>query len=140
MKTTFIHFITFGLLCIAPAIKAQNVNISASAPPQPESPKYQSADLYSRDAHFPGIQKYLLDSLQYPELARKYGKEGYVSVKATIRPDGSVSAIKVIEGLGLGCDEVVVSLLSKMPKWTPAMQSGRPVSQKVFIRVYFRLQ
>jgi protein TonB len=139
MKTRFFLFITFTLLCLAQFANAQNTNLSAYA--SPETPNSRAAaKAVNRNASFPGLSKFLSGVLQYPELARKNCIEGPVVVEATIGVDGSVLAVNLIEGIGFGCDETVLALVSKMPKWEPAVANGKPVEQKVLIPVRFRLQ
>ena len=139
MKTRFFHFIAFTLLCLAQQTNAQNTDLSAHASPESLSSR-AAAKALTRNASFPGLSKFLNDSLQYPELARKNCIEGSVSVEVTIGVDGSVSAARVIESLGFGCDEAVLALMSKMPKWEPALRNGSAIEQKVLVPVRFRLQ
>jgi protein TonB len=43
----------------------------------------------------------------------------------------------VIEkGIGAGCDEEALRLVSAMPQWTPGMQDGKPV--KVSMKLPFQ--
>lgn len=139
MKTKFFLPGIIFLLCFTWKVSAQNDQSAVSASIQ-NNRNMQVADKNTRDASFPGLSRYLSDSLRYPEIARENCVEGYVVAEATIKADGSVSAPKIVERLGFGCDEAVLSLLSAMPGWEPAMKNGQAEEQKVRLRVQFRMQ
>lgn len=139
MKTKFFYLAIIVLLCNTGGVSAQSHQAAASASIQSDR-SGPSAEKTTRDAGFSGLNKYLSDSLRYPDVARNNCVEGYVIAEATIKTDGSVSAPKIVKGLGFGCDEAVLSLLSAMPEWTPALKNGQPVEQKVRLRVRFRMQ
>jgi len=86
---------------------------------------------------FPGgdkaLREFILNNLNYPEIARKTGITGTVYVQFVVEKDGSISDVKVVRGIGGGCDEEAVRVVKSMPKWKPGKQRGQPV------RVYFTL-
>ena len=86
---------------------------------------------------FPGGEaemfKVLGESLKYPPMARDAGIQGIVYVEFIVMEDGAVSDVKVLRGIGGGCDEAAVDVVKKMPKWNPGKQRGQAV------RVRFRL-
>ena len=135
MKKTFLHPILFALFLLAQPLFAQN------QPLLTDVASGTSAGLENtRQANFPDLGKYLSDKLQYPELAQKNGVEGMVTVEAMIGEAGEVLSVHMAQGIGFGCDEAVMELVSNMPQWTPAIKNGQRVVQKVFIRAHFRLK
>ena len=80
---------------------------------------------------FPGGDKarmdFLVKNLVYPKHAREVGIEGTVFITFVIEEDGSVSNIKILRGIGGGCDEEAVRVTKLMPKWIPAKQRGKNV-------------
>jgi TonB family protein len=94
----------------------------------------------AQKASFPSLGKYLKTKLSYPELAQKNCVEGTVIVEALIDEEGAVQSVGIVKGIGFGCDQALMELVSNMPRWTPAKENGRFVSQKVFIRTQFRLK
>jgi protein TonB len=94
-------------------------------------------------AEFPGGQaaltKYFVQNLTYPGKARRLGIEGRVFVTAVIEKDGSVSNAMVLKGIGGGCDEESVRLISSLPRWIPARQRGHAVRTKVTFPIIFKL-
>ena len=70
------------------------------------------------------LKKYISENLHYPEMARINGIQGTVYVQFVVEPDGSISRVTVLRGIGGGCDEEAVRLISTMPKWIPGRQKG----------------
>jgi periplasmic protein TonB len=74
----------------------------------------------------------------YPELAKRAGIEGTVTVIAYVDKTGRVTKAEVARGIGGGCDEAAVEAVKKN-KFKPGMQRGKPVNVKVAIPIKFRL-
>jgi len=81
--------------------------------------------------------KYLKNSLRYPQQALENNVKGRVTVSFTVHTDGAVNEFNVLKGLGFGCDEEVVRLVKDGPKWSPTTQDGEPVESEVRVRVKF---
>ena len=47
------------------------------------------------------------------------GIEGKVFVQFVVGKDGSLTDVKAIKGIGAGCDEEAVRVISKAKKWSP---------------------
>jgi TonB family protein len=92
---------------------------------------------------FPGgIEKFINYNNQrliYPDKAITHNIEGTVEIGFTIERDGSLTDIKIIKGIGYGCDEQIVAILKKSPKWSPGIFCGRPYSIQETISVKFSL-
>ncbi|KXX67927.1 energy transducer TonB [Flammeovirga sp. SJP92] len=84
--------------------------------------------------------RWLGKKLKYPSHAKRLGVEGKVFVEFVIEKDGSLSNLKVVRGIGAGCDEEAIRILKMCPKWSPGEQRGRPVRQKMVLPISFRLQ
>jgi protein TonB len=83
---------------------------------------------------------YLADKLTYPVIARENGIEGRVIVQFIVEKDGSIADVKVIRGIGGGCDEVAKEVIAGMPKWNPGKFRGRPVRVQYTLPVSFTLE
>lgn len=83
--------------------------------------------------------KYLKNSLRYPQEALENKIKGRVTVLFTVRTDGSLEEFNVVKGLGHGCDEEVIRLVKEGPKWSPTTQDDVPVESEVKVRVKFIL-
>ena len=93
---------------------------------------------------FPGgmgaLMKYLAENIKYPPLAKESGIQGRVFINFVVEPDGSISNVKVLRGIGGGCDEEAVRVVQNMPKWSPGKQRGKPVRVSYNLPVKFTLQ
>lgn len=100
-------------------------------------------DVVEEQAAFPGgmdaLKKYLGDNLKYPPMAKESGVQGKVYVQFVVFKDGNVGDIKVLRGIGSGCDEEAVRVVKGMPKWTPGKQRGRSVSSRFTLPINFKL-
>lgn len=89
---------------------------------------------------YPGGQKEMMKfinaNLKYPVIASEMGVQGTVIVQFVVGRDGRIGSIKVVRGIGSGCDEEAIRVLQKMPAWNPGRQGGKPVL--VFFTLPFR--
>ena len=85
------------------------------------------------------MMKYVADNIKYPQEAKDKEIAGRVFVGFVIEKDGSVSNVKVVRGIGGGCDEEAARVIKSMPKWIPGMQKGKPVRVNYMIPIYFKL-
>ncbi len=93
--------------------------------------------------NFPGGESkliaYLQSNSEYPRIAKENGVYGNVEVYFVVEKDGSVSNIKTIKGIGAGCEEEVISVINKMPKWAPGKINGQHVRTAQLLGVRFTL-
>jgi TonB family protein len=83
--------------------------------------------------------KFIGDNINYPKEAVKNGITGTVYVTFIIEKDGSISNVKVLRGIGGGCDEEAVRVISIMPNWKPGLQGGQPVRVQFNMPIKFDL-
>lgn len=86
-----------------------------------------------------GFNKYLSKAIHYPAIARENNVQGRVIVQFVVERDGSLTDIKVVRGIGSGCDEEAMRALKASPKWKPGIQNGRPVRVQYSVPVAFAL-
>lgn len=83
--------------------------------------------------------KFISSNIIYPEAAKKANIKGVVYVSFIVEKDGSISNIKILRGIGGGCDEETIRVVKLMPKWTPGKKGEKPVRVKVALPVKFEL-
>lgn len=83
--------------------------------------------------------KFFVENIKYPENAMKKGIQGTVYVTFIIRSDGSVTDVKILRGIGGGCDEEALRIVKMMPKWNPGESEGKPVDVAFNLPVKFKL-
>lgn len=93
---------------------------------------------------FPGgdaaRMKFLQENIKYPQLARESGIQGTVYVTFVVETNGKVTDVKVLRGIGGGCDEEAVRVIQSMPRWVPGKQRGKPVRVQFNMPIRFTLQ
>lgn len=93
---------------------------------------------------FPGGEEariqFLRDNIKYPQMARESGIQGTVYVTFVVEPDGRVTNVRVLRGIGGGCDEEAVRVVKAMPRWIPGKQRGKPVRVQFNMPIKFTLQ
>jgi TonB family protein len=83
--------------------------------------------------------EYIQQSLKYPEQARKLGIEGKVFVEFVVGPDGKLTDVKAVKGIGGGCDEEAVRVISNSAKWQPGLQRGEAVNVRMILPITYKL-
>ena len=125
----------------------QNTQIDDYVPPVEEDQEVKEAEIFTvveSMPAFPGgmgaLMTYLAKNIKYPALAKESGIQGKVFINFVVEPDGSISHVKVLRGIGGGCDEEAVRVVKSMPKWKPGLQRGKPVRVSFNLPVKFTLQ
>ena len=85
------------------------------------------------------MMKYVAENIKYPQAAKDKNISGRVFVGFIVEKDGSVSPVKVLRGIGGGCDEEAVRVISSMPKWKPGIKDGKPVRVSYMMPLTFKL-
>lgn len=83
--------------------------------------------------------EFVAKNLKYPSKARRMGIEGRVFVEFVVEKDGSLTDIKVAKGIGGGCDEEAIKVISEAPNWEPGKQRGRAVRVRMIMPIMFKL-
>lgn len=107
---------------------AEEPQIFFSAEQQPEFPGGLSA-----------MYKYLYEKIKYPESAKQVGIQGPVHISFIVWNDGSIRDVRVLRGIGGGCDEEALRVIKGMPKWMPGMQRTKAVNVQMSIPILFNL-
>jgi len=79
----------------------------------------------------------IMKKMVYPPIAKSAGMEGRVIVMAFINERGGVDDVKIIKGLGGGCNEEVEKVL-KVSKFKPGINEGKPVKVKLTMSFVFK--
>jgi protein TonB len=84
--------------------------------------------------------RYLQENIKYPEEAKELGIQGRVFVTFVVEVDGSITDVRVLRGIGGGCDQEAIRVVKGMPKWVPGKQRGVPVRVQFNLPIKFTLQ
>jgi protein TonB len=93
---------------------------------------------------FPGgieaLFSYLGENIKYPDMAKDAHIEGKVYITFVVDKDGSIAGVKVLRGIGGGCDEEAIRVVKSMPKWYPGQQRGKSVRVQYNLPINFILK
>lgn len=88
-------------------------------------------------ASFPGgmdgLQKFIVENLEYPQIAVDTGIKGIVVVNFVVDKNGNVRNPKITKSVHPLLDEAAINVVNKMPSFEPGEQGGEKVP------VYFNL-
>ena len=109
-----------------------------------EVDEQQIFTIVEEQPEFPGgmaeCYKWIGKNLNYPTISAENGVQGRVTVNFVVNADGSIVDVKVLRGVDPYLDKEAIRVVSKMPKWKPGKQRGKPVRQQYTLPVMFRLQ
>jgi len=132
--------ISFALAADADTIKAVTPTFSIASAQSGSGPVFTSVE---QVPEFPGgieaFGKFLATNMKYPKAARDNNVQGRVIITFVVEKDGSLSNMKVVRGIGSGCDEEAVRVLSISPAWKPGIQNGKKVKVQYSVPISFSL-
>ena len=101
-----------------------------------------SVQLIDAIPSFPGgeeaMLQFITDNLTYPEDAKEAGISGRVVLEFIIEEDGSISEIKIIQGVHTSLDEEAIRIVKMMPKWEPGKKGSEPVRVSYKLPIDFK--
>jgi len=139
--------------------EVQNIEIKADVDQSTEIPVYIPVERPNREEEeiveqeiflvvedqpdFPGGDaariRYFNEHINYPVQARELNIQGTVYIGFVVEPDGSISNISLLRGIGGGCDEEAMRVVAAMPRWKPGKQRNQAVRVKFTLPVRFTL-
>lgn len=97
---------------------------------------------FLRTPSYPGgtkaLQAFIQRNLRYPTVALLHRIEGDVHVAFEVDEEGTVLRPRIIRGIGGGCDEEALRLVS-MLRYKPVRNRGVKVTSRMDIVIHFRL-
>jgi protein TonB len=115
------------------------IEIELPVEPKPDSLFVWAEKMPEPLGGYSGFYKLLTKNMKYPSLAKRRGTEGKVMVEFVVDKTGEPTNMKVLNGIGNGCDEEAMRVL-KLAKWEPGKQRGKFVLVKMILSVYFKLE
>jgi protein TonB len=85
------------------------------------------------------INEYLASHIAYPEMAKASNVQGKVVIEFVVNENGSISNLRLVKGIGSGCDEEAMNVIRNMPQWIPGKQNGTPVKIYLMLPITFKL-
>ncbi len=122
-----------------------DLNAPAAALPPPPPPPEEEEDepeifvIVEQMPELIGGMGSIQSKVKYPEIARKAGVEGRVFLQFVVDEQGNVRDVVVSRGIGAGCDEEAVRVVSEA-KFTPGKQRGKAVPVRMSLPITFKLK
>jgi TonB family protein len=92
---------------------------------------------------FPGglsaFTNFLTRNIRYPDAARVNHIQGRVIVSFVVDNAGNLTDIKIVRGIGSGCDEEAARVMRLSPPWKPGRYEGKPVRVAYSVPIAFNL-
>ncbi len=82
---------------------------------------------------------FLRKNVVYPRAAREVGIQGTVHLTFVIEKNGEITDVKILRGIGGGCDEEAIRIIKAMPKWKPGKQRDKAVRVQFNLPIKFKL-
>lgn len=82
--------------------------------------------------------EFVTSNLAYPEEALKNGIQGMIHAEYEVDNLGKISDIRIKKGIGYGCDEEAIRILSLM-FYEPVHNRGIRIKSKMKARILFKL-
>ncbi len=86
------------------------------------------------------LMNFLKQNIKYPKMARETGIAGTVLVQFVVGTDGKIYDLKILRGIGGGCDEEAIEVIKSMPNWNPGKQDGVTVPVLFQLPIKFSLK
>jgi protein TonB len=94
---------------------------------------------------FPGgqdaLQKFVEDNVEYPEQAIQDGTEGDIRLVFTVNETGKVTNVRAVgdNNTEYEMKEQAVTMMNKMPTWTPGTVNGKKVKTRMTLPINFQI-
>jgi len=117
-------------------------------PPEPVAPDPDADKVFTYVEEMPAFPNggeaamygYIQKNIRYPQMAVDANITGKVFVNFVVDQNGNIAEVKVLRGIGGGCDEEAIRVIKSMPKWTPGKQNGRTVKVSFNVPISFTLR
>lgn len=103
--------------------------------------KTSQLDTLDSIPHFVGgmteLNGFFEKQLKQPYFAWLAGLKGTVIVSFIVTADGELENIKIIKGIGMGCEGEAMRVMRLMPRWAPALKNDEYVSSYYELPIEF---
>ena len=93
---------------------------------------------------FPGglnaMANFINKNIDIPEYIKEMGADGIVFVGFVVNKDGSIEQVKIQGSLSPEIDAAAVKVVSKMPRWSPGINAGKPVRVRFTLPIKIKYQ
>lgn len=124
-------FLLFLFLC-------STITISAKVSSNSNSPGEEYAAFADNMPEPVGGLEGIYKLIEYPQTAIEAGVQGKVYLLTFVNEKGDVDDVKIVKGLGAGCDEAAINAV-KQTKFKPGNSAGKDIKVKLSLQIQFKL-
>lgn len=73
------------------------------------------------------MNRFIKNSIKYPQEALVQGIQGTVIIKFKVLQDGNLDNFTILKEIGGGCEAELIRVLKTIPKFQPATKKGIPI-------------
>ena len=88
---------------------------------------------------YSAFYEYVNANIKYPRQALTMNIEGKVFVEFVVDKTGELTDIRIIRGIGGGCDLEAIRIIDNAPAWKPGKQRGKPVKVRMVLPITFTI-
>jgi TonB family protein len=113
-------------------------------PKTDENPLPKPYTVVQQMPEYPGgikaLNRFLGQNIKYPVEAARNRIQGMVYLTFVVGKEGLISNVRVVRGIGFGCDEEAIRVINLMPGWIPGKQKGEAVPVQFNLPVHYTLK
>lgn len=102
-------------------------------------PQFAGCSPDSADCTFKSIINHVRSTMKYPEEAMKNNIQGQVMTTFIVDAQGNITRAAIEKGIGYGCDEEALRVVTLMPPFSPGLLDGKPVPVKLALPFQFQM-
>ena len=136
--TLFLSALALAMMCV--------VQVHATTDPvntegEEEKTLLQAEVMPEYNGGMEALFAYISQNVNYPEDAKKAGKEGRVLCSFIVSKTGKVTNVRIVRSCGTkSLDDEALRVVKQMPDWTPGRDNGKAVNVQYTLPVTFRLK
>jgi periplasmic protein TonB len=90
---------------------------------------------------FPGgemaLRNWISNNIRYPKIASDKGIHGKVYINFVVEKDGSISNVRIVQGVEPSLDKEALRVINSLPRWRAGLQGGEPVRVSYTVPINF---
>ena len=141
MKNLILSILLLSSTALVNAQEEETLKVITQDEVDPDNPTFT---IVEEMPSFPGgeqeLFKYLGKNIKYPKKAKKKGVEGVVYANFVVDTTGEITNVKILRGIGGGCDKETIRVIKKMPNWKPGKQRGENVRVSYNLPIRYTLK
>ncbi|MDR0507856.1 MAG: energy transducer TonB [Dysgonamonadaceae bacterium] len=113
--------------------------INTSNIPEEEAIHAEADVMPQFEGGYSALVRFIYNNMEYPVVALKQRIQGRVWCSFIVNKDGSISDVRIEQGVYAFLDDEALRVMQIMPPWTPGTIAGKQVRVKIYLPVVFKI-